>query len=85
MFFNDVFIMERKMNKRNIDNYVKNHNLQFPTVKEIARSVPPGLQEDAREQKIGNRIWIGKCSIYGCKMWYSENDVKRIIRLRQEK
>ena len=73
------------MNKRNIDNYVKNHNLQFPTVKEIARSVPPGLQEDARNQKIGSRIWIGKCSIYGCKMWYSENDVKRIIRLRQEK
>ena len=73
------------MNKREIDNYVKNHNLHFPSVKEIARSVPPGRQEDARKQKIGNRIWIGKCSIYGCKMWYSENDVKRIIRLRQEK
>ena len=73
------------MNIKEINNYVKNHNLQFPTVKEIARSVPPGLQENAREQKIGSRILIGKCSIYGCKMWYSENDVKRIIRRKQEK
>ena len=73
------------MNIKEIKNYDKNHNLQFPTVKEIARSVPPGLQENAREQKIGSRIWIGKCSIYGCKMWYSENDVKRIIRRKQEK
>ena len=73
------------MNIKEINNYVKNHNLLFPTEKEIKRSVPPGLQENAREQKIGSRIWIGKCSIYGCKMWYSENDVKRIIRLRQEK
>ena len=73
------------MNKREINNYIKKSNLRFPTVKEIARSVPPGLQEDARKQKIGSRIWIGKCSIYGCKMWYSENDVKRIIRRRQEK
>ena len=73
------------MNKREINNYIKKSNLRFPTEKEIARAVPPGLQEDARKQKIGSRIWIGKCSIYGCKMWYSENDVKRIIRLRQEK
>ena len=73
------------MNIKEINNYVKNHNLQFPTVKEIARSVPPGRQKDAREQKIGSRIWIGKCSIYGCKMWYSENDIKRIIRRKQEK
>ena len=73
------------MNTKEIDNYVKESNLHFPSAKEIARSVPPGLQEDARKQKIGSRLWIGKCSIYGCKMWYSENDVKRIIRLRQEK
>ena len=73
------------MNTKEIDNYVKESNLHFPSVKEIARSVPPGLQENARKQKIGNRIWIGKCSIYGCKMWYSENDIERIIRLKEFK
>ena len=73
------------MNKREINNYIKKSNLRFPTEKEIARAVPPRLQEDARKQKIRSRIWIGNCSIYGCKMWYSENDVKRIIRRKQEK
>ena len=63
------------MNTKEVNNYIKKSNLQFPTVKEIARSVPPGLQENARKQKIGSRLWIGKFSIYGCKMWYSENDV----------
>ena len=76
---------EKTMDTQKINNYVKNHNLLVPTEKENKRSVPPGRQEDARKQKIGNRICIGKCSIYGCKMWYSENDVKRIIRRRQEK
>ena len=73
------------MNTKEINNYIKKSNLRFPTVKEIARSVPPGRQEDARKQKIGNRLWIGKCSVYGCKMWYSENDIKRIIKLKQFK
>jgi len=66
------------MNK--VENYVKNHNLHFPTKREIARSVPPGRQEDALKQESGNRVWIGKCSVYGCKMWYSEEDIKSFIK-----
>ena len=71
------------MNKREINNYIKESNLRFPTEKEIARSVPPGLQEDARKQEIGNRIWIGKCPVYGYKLHYSENDIKQFIKKGQ--
>ena len=58
-----------------VETYVKKHNLHLPTKREIARSVPPGKQSSARKQNIGDRIWIGKCSVYGCKMWYSEEEI----------
>lgn len=63
-----------------IEQYVKHRGWSFPTEKEIKQSVPPGLQQEAKEQKLGKRIWIGKCAVYGCKMWYSEQDVKRYIK-----
>tara|TARA_B100001245_G_C22882805_1_gene424640 strand:+ start:610 stop:858 length:249 start_codon:yes stop_codon:yes gene_type:complete len=75
-----VMITKKDAENYLIKKYVKKHDLRFPTKNEIARSVPPGLQEDARKQKIGNRIWIGKCPVYNCKLHYSENDIKQFIK-----
>ena len=64
-----------KMNKK-IEQYVKNRGWTIPTEKEIKRSVPPGRQQDARDGK----VWIGRCSVYGSKMWYTVEDVKRFMK-----
>ena len=69
---------ESKMNKK-IKEYVKNRGWTIPTDKEIKRSVPPGRQQDARDGK----VWIGRDSVYGGKMWYSEADVERMILMRE--
>ena len=66
---------DSKMNKK-IEQYVKNRGWTVPTEKEIKRSVPPGRQQDARDGK----VWIGRDSVYGGKMWYSEEDVKRFMK-----
>ena len=66
---------DSKMNKK-IEQYVKNRGWTVPTEKEIKRSVPPGRQQDARDGK----VWIGRCSVYGSKMWYSVEDVKRFMK-----
>ena len=65
-----------KITKKQILNYVKNRGWTIPTEKEIKRSVPPGRQQDARDGK----VWIGRCSVYGSKMWYSVEDVKRFMK-----
>ena len=66
---------DSRMNKK-IEQYVKNRGWTIPTEKEIKRSVPPGRQQDARDGK----VWIGRCSVYGSKMWYSIEDVKRFMK-----
>ena len=66
---------DSRMNKK-IEQYVKNRGWTVPTEKEIKRSVPPGRQQDARDGK----VWIGRCSVYGSKMWYSIEDVKRLMK-----
>jgi len=67
-----------KMNitKKQILNYVKKAGFTNPTNREILRTVPPGLQDDARNGK----VWIGRCSVYGCKMHYSVDDIKHFIK-----
>ena len=72
------------MNKK-IKEYVKNRGWTIPTDKEIKRSVPPGRQDDARKQELGNRLWIGRDSVYGGKMWYSVADVERFILMQELK
>ena len=72
------------MNKK-IKEYVKNRGWTIPTDKEIKRSVPPGRQDDARKQELGNRLWIGRDSVYGGKMWYSVSDVERFILMKELK
>ena len=80
------------MNKKMVDRmimikkvqwYVEERGWTIPTDKEIKRSVPPGRQDDARKQELGNRLWIGRDSVYGGKMWYSEADVERMILMRE--
>ena len=66
---------DSKMNKK-IKEYVKNRGWTVPTEKEIKRSVPPGRQQDARDGK----VWIGRDSVYGGKMWYSVSDVERFMK-----
>ena len=61
---------------KKIEQYVKNRGWTIPTEKEIKRSVPPGRQQDARDGK----VWIGRCSVYGSKMWYTVEDVKRFMK-----
>ena len=65
--------------KKKILEYVKKRGFTDPTEKEINRSVPPGRQQDARDGK----VWIGRCSVYGSKMWYSEEDILRFIKKGQ--
>ena len=65
-----------KITKKQIKEYVKKKGLTDPTEKEINRSVPPGRQQDARDGK----VWIGRCKVYGSKMWYSEEDIERFIK-----
>ena len=64
-----------KITKKQILNYVNKKGLTDPTEKEINRSVPPGRQQDARNGK----VWIGRCKVYGSKMWYSVDDIKSFI------
>ena len=82
------------MNKKMVDRmimikkvqwYVEERGWTIPTDKEIKRSVPPGRQDDARKQELGNRLWIGRDSVYGGKMWYSEADVERFILMQELK
>ena len=70
---------ESRMNKK-IKEYIKNRGWTVPTEKEIKRSVPPGRQQDARDGK----VWIGRDSVYGGKMWYSVSDVERFILIDKE-
>ena len=64
-----------KITKKQIKEYVKKKGLTDPTEREINRSIPPGRQQDARDGK----VWIGRCKVYGSKMWYSEEDIERFI------
>ena len=57
--------------------YVKKKGFTNPTNREILRTVPPGLQDQARK----GRVWIGRCGVYGSKMAYSVEDVKHFIKL----
>jgi len=72
-----------KMNitKKQVLDYVKKAGFTNPTNREILRTVPPGLQDDARNGK----VWIGRCSVYGSKMAYSVEDVKHFIKLSKKK
>tara|TARA_Y100001936_G_scaffold198973_1_gene200203 strand:- start:23 stop:265 length:243 start_codon:yes stop_codon:yes gene_type:complete len=65
-----------KITKKQILNYVKKAGFTNPTNREILRTVPPGLQDDARNGK----VWIGRCDVYGCKMHYSVDDIKHFIK-----
>ena len=62
--------------KKQILNYVKKAGFTNPTNREILRTVPPGLQDDARNGK----VWIGRCPVYGSKMHYSVDDIKHFIK-----
>jgi hypothetical protein len=62
--------------KKNILDYVKKKHFTNPTEREISKSIPPGLQQDARDGK----VWIGKDPVYGGKMWYSEDDIIHFIK-----
>ena len=81
---------DSKMNKKMVDRmimikkvqwYVEERGWTIPTDKEIKRSVPPGRQQDARDGK----VWIGRDSVYGGKMWYSVADVERFILMQELK
>ncbi len=61
--------------------YVKKKGFTNPTNREILRTVPPGLQDQARK----GRVWIGRCGVYGSKMAYSVEDVKHFIKLSKKK
>ena len=61
--------------------YVKKKGFTNPTNREILRTVPPGLQDQARK----GRVWIGRCGGYGSKMAYSVEDVKHFIKLSKKK
>ena len=61
--------------------YVKKKGFTNPTNREILRTVPPGLQDQARK----GRVWIGRCGVYGSKMAYSVEDVKHFIKLSKNK
>ena len=61
--------------------YVKIKGFTNPTNREILRTVPPGLQDQARK----GRVWIGRCGVYGSKMAYSVEDVKHFIKLSKKK
>ena len=65
-----------KITKKQIKEYVKKKGLTDPTEREIKQSIPPGRQQDARDGK----VWIGRCKVYGSKMWYSEEDIERFIK-----
>ena len=57
--------------------FVKKKGFTDPTEREIKRTVPPGLEKQARK----GRVWIGRCGVYGSKMAYSVEDVKHFIKL----
>ena len=61
--------------------YVKKKGFTNPTNREILRTVPPGLQDQARK----GRVWIGRCGVYGSKMAFSVEDVKHFIKLANRK
>ena len=61
--------------------YVKKKGFTNPTNREILRTVPPGLQDQARK----GRVWIGRCGVYGSKMAYSVEDVKHFFKLSKKK
>ena len=61
--------------------YVQKKGFTNPTNREILRTVPPGLQDQARK----GRVWIGRCGVYGSKMAYSVEDVKHFIKLSKKK
>ena len=67
--------------KKQVLEYVKKKGFTNPTNKEILRTVPPGLQDEARNGK----VWIGRCGVYGSKMAYSVEDVKHFIKLSKKK
>jgi hypothetical protein len=62
--------------KKQILEYVKKRGFTDPTNTEIKRSIPPGRQQDARNGK----VWIGRCPVYGSKMWYSVKDIESFIK-----
>ena len=61
--------------------FVKKKGFTDPTEREIKRTVPPGLEKQARK----GRVWIGRCGVYGSKMAYSVEDVKHSIKLANRK
>ena len=61
--------------------YVKKKGFTNPTNREMLRTVPPGLQDQARK----GRVWIGRCGVYGSKMAYYVEDVKHFIKLSKKK
>ena len=72
-------MVDRMIMIKKVQWYVEERGWTIPTDKEIKRSVPPGRQQDARDGK----VWIGRDSVYGGKMWYSEADVERMILMRE--
>ena len=61
--------------------FVKKKGFTDPTEREIKRTVPPGLEKQARK----GRVWIGRCGVYGSKMAYSVEDVNHFIKLANRK
>ena len=61
--------------------YVKKKGFTKPTETEIKRTVPPGIQDQARK----GRVWIGRCGVYGSKMAYDVKDIRHFIKLANRK
>ena len=61
--------------------FVKKKGFTNPTETEIKRTVPPGIQNQARK----GRVWMGRWGVYGSKMAYSVDDVKHFIKLANRK
>tara|TARA_B100000686_G_C16743999_1_gene948329 strand:+ start:850 stop:1080 length:231 start_codon:yes stop_codon:yes gene_type:complete len=61
--------------------FVKKKGFTDPTEREIKRTVPPGLEKQARK----GRVWIGRCGVYGSKMAYDVKDIRHFIKLANRK
>ena len=61
--------------------FVKKKGFTNPTETEIKRTVPPGIQDQARK----GRVWIGRCGVYGSKMAYDVKDIRHFIKLANRK
>ena len=61
--------------------FVKKKGFTDPTEREIKRTVPPGLEKQARK----GRVWIGRCGVYGSKMAYSVEMLSTLSNLQIER